>query len=130
MSPCCFLSPFRIHVCVVLLRIEDVNGIFRAPKIRIITVLLGMLQTFAHAQMPNDVDLRSLFPGLRDQGRVGSCSAQANADLMTAYLKSHEVKGVHIRKGAYVSPFAVAVCGKKRFFDDEFDESNKIRSVY
>ncbi len=77
----------------------------------------------------NDIDLRFLFPPIRNQGEVGNCFAQVGADLLTAYLNSSNPKLISTKNGGFVSPTALSFCSKYSELDKEFADARKKRAV-
>jgi hypothetical protein len=78
----------------------------------------------------NDVDLRALFPRIRDQGAVGNCYAQTSSDLITAYLKSRNPEIFKDRQDSFVSPTAISFCSKYSELNKEFNETQKRREIF
>ncbi len=87
----------------------------------VFTCLLNLAFLFnldtAHA---GDVDLRSYYPEIRNQGKIGNCYAQTGADLLTAYYRKN---GKFMDR--FVSPDAVSVCGKAVKLEKIFEEAEK-----
>lgn len=92
--------------------------------------LILLSTSFSFAGNLQDVDLRNLYPPVRSQGDVGNCYAQAGADIVTAYLRSHKTKKFKDISDSFVSPSALSICANIKNLNTGFQNAKKSHNLY